>query len=232
MKTDSAMNNDLTESLFVRVGGLLGFLIVALAFVVNFVLIRPPAEGAAALVQPKAYISDQAGRMAIANGLRNLIFFCVPFWAAALFTFTRRSATLASNPWGMVGLLGAVAVMAMGTIANGIQTVIFLNYGGVSEQRDVFLALWAVTHVLFSAAPVGTAAMVTGFSLAGWRSGALPTWLVALGFIFAAATIISCVGIVSAMTGGWAAKVMSMFIPLSLVWLLSTSVLMVRRPSA
>jgi hypothetical protein len=178
MKTDSAMNNDLTESLFVRVGGLLGFLIVALAFVVNFVLIRPPAEGAAALVQPKAYISDQAGRMAIANGLRNLIFFCV------------------------------------------------------SEQRDVFLALWAVTHVLFSAAPVGTAAMVTGFSLAGWRSGALPTWLVALGFIFAAATIISCVGIVSAMTGGWAAKVMSMFIPLSLVWLLSTSVLMVRRPSA
>jgi hypothetical protein len=226
------MRDRLTESsLFVRVGGLLGLLMVVLAFIVNFIFIKPPVDGAVALTELKSYISEQAGRMAVANGMRNLIFFCVPFWAAALFTFTRRNEPLASNPWGMVGLLGAVAVMAMGTIANGIQTVIFLNYGGVSEQRDIFLALWAVTRVLFTVAPVASAAMVSGFSLAGWRSGALPKWLIALGLIFAAATIIACVGIVSAMTGGWAAKVMSMFIPLSLVWMLSTSVMMVRRPA-
>lgn len=221
------------ETTIVRVGGLLGFLMIGIAVLVNYVLFEPPPGGAAALAEPKTYISDQAGRMAIANGMRNLVFFCIPFWAAGVYTFTRPSPTLASNPWGIVGLLGAVTVTAVGTIANGVQTAIFLNYGGVSEQRDIFLVLWGVTRVLFGAAQVGTAAWVAGFSLAGWRSGAMPRWLVALGLIFAAATLLTWgVGIVSVMTGGWAEKVQSVTMPLTLVWLLSTSVLMVRRATA
>lgn len=42
------------------------------------------------------------------------------------------------------------------------------------------------------------------------------------------AVIISCVDFVSALTGGWVEKVQSLFIPLSLVWLLSSSVLKAR----
>ena len=232
MKTDSATSDDSRDAVIVRVAGLLGFLMVGIALVVNLVLFDSPTEGAAALAEPKTYISDQAGRMAIANGLRNLVFFCIPFWAAGLYTFTRCSPTLASNPWGIVGLLGAVAVATVGTITNGVQTATFLNYGGISEQRDTFLLLWSVTDVLFAAAQVFTAVWAAGFSLAGWRSGAMPRWLVGLGLITAAATLLTCVGIVSVMTGGWAQKVQLVSLPLTLVWILSASVLMVRRPSA
>lgn len=71
--------------------------------------------------------------------------------------------------------------------------------------------------------------MAAGLSLAGWRSGTLRGWLVALGFILAAATLLTCFGMVSLITGGWAAMVQLVAVILTLVWLLSTSVLMVRR---
>ena len=43
--------------------------------------------------------------MAIVNGLRNLVFFCLLFWAAGLYAFTRRSATLATDAWGFQELM-------------------------------------------------------------------------------------------------------------------------------
>ncbi len=232
MKTDSTKSDEIREAMFVRIGGLLGFLLLGIILVINFVLLEPPAGGGAAPAEPKSYIVEHAGRMAIANGLRNLMFFCLLFWAAGLYTFTRRGATLATNAWGLLGLLGAAAAATMGIIANGVETVIFLNYGGVSEQRDVFLLLWSVTGVLYVVPQVGTAAMAAGFSLAGWRSGALPRWLVAVGLLVTAASLLTCVGIVSVMTGGWAGMAQSVGVLLTLVWMLSISVLMVRRASA
>lgn len=217
------------ETTIVRVGGLAGFLILGIVLVVTFVLFEPPPEGGAALADPKTYISEQAGRMAIVNGLRNLMFFSLLCWAAGLYTFTRRSATHVTNGWGVLGLLGAAAAAIVTTIANSVETAIFLNYGGVSEQRDMFVLLWGLTRALYVVPQVGTAAYAAGFSLAGWWSGALPRWLVALGLIVAAACLITCVGVVSAMTGGWADKVQIVAVLLTLVWLLCTSVLMVRR---
>jgi hypothetical protein len=229
MATAAVYHIEKGETAIVRVGGLLGLLIVGIALVNPFVLYEPPPGGGAALAEPKTYISDQAGRMAIVNGLRNLMFFCLLFWAAGLYPFTRRSATPATNAWGFLGLAGAAAAATTATIANGVETAIFLNYGGVSEQRDVFRLLWGLTGVLYVVPQVGTAAMSAGFSLAGWWSGALPRWLVALGLIVAAACLLTCVGIVSTMTGGWADKVQIVAVVLTLLWLLCTSVLMVRR---
>ncbi len=217
------------ETTIVRVGGLLGLLMVGIALVVPLVLLEPPPGGGPPPPEPKTYISDHAGRMAIVNGLRNLMFLCLLFWATGLYTFTRHTTTLATNAWGFLGVLGGAAAATMGTIANGVETAIFLSYGGVSEHRDAFLLLWGVAGVLYVVPQVGTAAMAAGFSLAGWRSGAHPKWLVAVGLIVAVASLLTCVGIVSVMTGGWGEKVQSVGVLLTLVWLLCTSVLMVRR---
>ena len=220
------------ETAIVRIGGLLGLLIVGIALVVPFVLLALPPGGGAAPADPKTYLSDQAGRMAIVNGLRNLMFFCLLFFGAGLYTFTRRSAPLETNAWGVLGLLGATAAATMGTVANGVETALFLNYGGVSEQREVFLVLWGVAGVLYVVPQVGTAAMAAGFSAAGWRSAALPKWLVAVGLTVAATTLLTCIAIASVMTGGWAEKVQLVAVVLTLLWLLCASVLMVWRPGA
>ena len=231
MGTGSVHGSDQTDGTLLRVGGLLGFLILGVFVVVNFLLIDPPPSGAAP-AELKSYLSDQAGTMAIANGLRNLAFFCVPFFAVGVYTLTGRSATLAGNAWGIVGLLGAAALMTMGTISNAIQTLIFLNIKNVSERPEIFLLLWSLTRVLFRAAQLCSGAMLAGFSIAGWRFAAMPTWLVVVGLIAATANLLTCVGIASVMTGGWASNVRVVAEPLGLVWFLWVSVLMVRRASA
>ena len=109
------------------------------------------------------------------------------------------------------------------------QATIYLNYDGIFEQRDVFLLLWSLLRVLWVVPQVGIAAMAVGFGFAGWRSGTLSKWLVALGLILGATTLLTCFGMVSVVTNGWALTVQNVAIVLTLLWLLSMSVLMVRR---
>ncbi len=156
-------------------------------------------------------------------------FFCMPFFAVGLYTFTARGTTFTANACGIVGLLSTAALAAALSIANGIETFTFVNTGNLSERPEIFLLLRSLSRVLFRAAEVFTPAMMAGFSLAGWRSGAMPRWLVALGLIGAAAWLLIGVGMASALSGGWAAKLRLVAEPVVLVWSLCTGVLMVRR---
>jgi len=233
METGSALGSDRMDGALMRLGGLLGFLNFAIFVVVNFLLIGDLPPDGAGSAELKAYISDQAAPMAIANGLRNLALFCFSFFAAAVYTLIRRGKTSMAKGWGIVGLLGAVALMTMGTLANAIQTLIFVDIDGLSEQPMIFQLLWNLSRLLFrTSQAVFAGIFFVGFSIAGWRSAAMPRWLAVLGLIAAATALVTAVGIASVMAYGWAWNVRTVAEPLGAVWFLCVCVLLIRRAAA
>ena len=233
METASTLGSDRTDGALVRLGGLLGFLNFGIFVVVNFLLIGDLPPDGAGSAELKAYISDQADSMAIANGLRNLAFFCFAFFAAAVYTLIGRSKTPIGKAWGIVGLLGAVALMTLGTLANAFQTLIFVNIDGLSERAEIFQLLWNLSRLLFrTAQAVFAGIFFVGFSIAGCRSAVMPRWLAVLGLVAAAAALVTAVGIASVMAGGWAWNVRVVAEPLGAVWFLCVCVLLIRRAAA
>ncbi|MCI0330224.1 MAG: hypothetical protein L0196_04635 [candidate division Zixibacteria bacterium] len=220
------------EATLVRLGGLAGLLMLGLYVAINFILTEgPPASGSPEEI--KAYISNQAGAMAIANGLRYLALFCAAFIAVGLYTLTGRGAPLTGNGWGIVGLLGAAALMATGVVSNTIRTMAFLNLSNLSEQPEHFMLQWNLSGVLFRVAQLFSGMMIAGFSIAGWQSATIPKWLTAAGLLFAASGLLTAVCIAWTMTDSraWYLLMWTRDI-LGLVWFLGASIQMLRRASA
>jgi Domain of unknown function (DUF4386) len=229
MNTISAQSTVAREATLVRLGGLAGLSVFGLYILVQFVLGFPGPSG----VPPgelKTYVSEHASTAAVANGLRYLVFPCIAFLAVGMYTLTGRGATLTGNGWGILGLLGAAALMANGVIANTLLTMTYLNFANLSEQPEHFMLQRNLSRLLFSVGQLFWGLMIAGFSIAGWQSATVPRWLVIPGLLFAALGLFNAVLIAWIMTGGrapelhlWAQTFLGSF------WVLGVSILMVRR---
>jgi hypothetical protein len=178
----------------------------------------------------KTYILDHANAMAVGNGLRYLVLLCIGFFAVGMYTFTGRGATLTGNAWGILGLLGAAALMANGAISNAVLTFAYLSFAKLSEQPEHFMLEWKLSRVLFTVGQLFWGLMIGGFSIAGWQSAAVPKWLVIPGLLFAALGVFNVVFIAWTMAGGWAPDVLGLVqIVVGLFWLPVVSVLMIWR---
>jgi hypothetical protein len=232
MNTVSPQSTVAREASLVRLGGLAGLLNIGLYLSFTLVLTRFPGPSSVPLGELKTYVSDHASVMAVTNGLRYLVLLCIAFFAVGMYTLTSRGATRTGtgNAWGILGLLGAAALMANGMIANTVRAMAFLNSANLSEQPEHFMLLWNLSRILFMVGQLFWGLMLAGFSIAGWQSAAVPRWLVIPGLLFAASGLFSVVFIAWTMTGGRAPELLYWpQIFLGLFWLLSASVLMVRK---
>jgi hypothetical protein len=71
--------------------------------------------------------------------------------------------------------------------------------------------------------------MIAGFSVARLRTATTPRWLGLVGLTAATLSLFIAFGMAWAVTGGWAAQLRSVAQPIIMVWVLSISVLMIRR---
>lgn len=210
---------------FTRLGGfaLLGGFVIHI--VVNNVLKTFPPESPS-LAELEAYLVQEASTWAVVHGLRYLAFVGIAIFAAALFTLTGRPWGSPSTGWGLVGLLGAAFLVINGSMTNGIETLVFMDFERLSADPGLFWAFFHLTRVLFTAEVVSWGMIIGGFSAAGWSSATLPRWLAAFGFVSAILCVSTGVFIVSIMTDGPAVLLADIAALSGLAWFLVTGILL------
>ena len=131
--------------------------------------------------------------------------------------------------WAKVGLLGIVWMCGVGAIANSAEIIAVWRIETLEAQPQLLTGLWSSSIVLFTSAMVPWATAILSFSIAGRISGVIPVWLAGLGLIMAISGLMTGIGIVSAVTGGWAEIPSFVAFILVNIWVFVVSVLMLRK---
>lgn len=174
----------------------------------------------------RAYLEREASNWAIVHGFRYVAFACVVLFAAALFSRCVSRTTGSSLGWAVMGLLGTAIWVTNGVVTNGLEILAFIDDVRIAAQQELFWLLFDLTRVLFTAEIAAWSITIFGFSMAGWRSGAIPIWLCVLGFSAAAGDMASSVLVIPVMAGGWAAVLADLATIASLTWFLCMGILM------
>lgn len=206
-----------------RVGGLAIIAGMVIHIVLNAVLKEFPPENPTS-PELQEYLAREAGNWGIVHGFRYLAFTCIVLFAAGLFSRTCRIHTGSCDGWGVVGLLGAAIFVTNGVVTNGIETLAFLDSPLIAQDQNLFWLLFRMTRILFTAEVTTWSILILGFSVAGWRSAAIPKWISVLGFVQVAAGMTSGVFITSALAEGWAAIPLEVASVTGLFWFLSTGI--------
>jgi hypothetical protein len=212
----------------IRLGGLAVVVSLVIHVILNMVLKEfPPTDPTVAELQ--AYLSSQAGTWAIVHGFRYVVFACLVLFAAGL--FVRTCCTRAVRPigWGVVGLLGMAAWVTNLVVTNGIEMLAFLDHEDISQHPILFWLLFRLTRILFAAEVAIWSIAILGFSIAGWRSGTIPKWLVALGLLQVTAGLLTGGFIVSIVNEGWATIFIEVAAISGLVWFVGVGIHMLMR---
>lgn len=212
----------------IRIGGVAVVLALSLHMFLNGVLKKFPPENPS-LAELQAYLSAEAGTWAVVHGLKYLALVGLVLFAAGVYARTSRTGGALDGGWGVVGLLGTAIHVTNAMVANGIEVLAFYDFARLSEEPNLFWLLFYVVRVLFTAEIVAWGLVIFGFSMAGYQSVRLPRWITALGFVSAAACLISGVFIVSVLTDGWATTVMNLAAMSGLAWFASVGVFMLLR---
>lgn len=221
-------STDRRDGGLIRIGGVAVVLALSLHMFLNGVLKKFPPENPS-LAELQAYLSAEAGTWAVVHGLKYLALVGLVLFAAGVYARTSRTGGALDGGWGVVGLLGTAIHVTNAMVANGIEVLAFYDFARLSEEPNLFWLLFYVVRVLFTAEIVAWGLVIFGFSMAGYQSVRLPRWITALGFVSAAACLISGVFIVSVLTDGWATTVMNLAAMSGLAWFASVGVFMLLR---
>ncbi|MEZ5347315.1 MAG: hypothetical protein R2681_17340 [Pyrinomonadaceae bacterium] len=146
-----------------------------------------------------------------------------------MYSRTCRRSQNEASAWGVVGIIGTSIFVTNGIITNGIEILAFINLELISKQQEFFWLLFRLTRVLFTAEVVTWSFLIFGFSIAGWISKTLPKWLALLGLLNTVFGILAGVFIVSVISDGKFAVLMTAAEFTGLIWFAATAVLMIVR---
>jgi len=223
--------NPAAHSGLIRIGGLAGFLCIALFILINWVLKEfPPMDGPSP-AELQAYLTREAGTWAVVHALRFVVFAIFPLYVVGLFLRIRSRGVPAANGWGIVGLVAATMLGTAGFVTNTLETFTFLDDPLVSGNPDLFWLLFWITRFLFTAVVLFWGMVLVGFSVGGLRSGALPRWLAGAGVAVGALDVVHSVFLVSVMTGGWATALTPVVGLSSVAWFGTSGVFLMLRGS-
>jgi len=212
----------------IRLGGLAVILALAIHMIVNGVVKEFPPQNPS-LAELKSYLSAQASTWAAVHGLKYLALVGLVLFAAGAYARTCCSRVSMAAGWGIVGLLGTAIHVTNAMIANGIEVLAFYDFSRLSEEPSLFWLLFYVVRTLFTAEVVAWGLVIFGFSMAGFQSRRIPLWITVLGFISAAACVLSGAFVVSVLTEGRAVPLIDAATLTGLAWFASVGVFMVLR---
>jgi hypothetical protein len=212
----------------IRVGGVAMLAGFAIHIAANFVIKEfPPTDPT--LEELRTYLGAQAATWKIVHAMRYAAIACLAVFYAGLFARTRCGGA-STGGWEFVGLIGGALHLSNLLITNGLETFAFLDFNLLSGRPELFWLVFHATRVLFDAEIVAWAIVILGFSVAGWRSRALPRLIAALGFIAAPLGMASAFLVGSdATTGDWVAMTSDAATLTSLAWFVGAGATMVIR---
>jgi hypothetical protein len=230
MTAAGIITSQATHASFVRLGGLAGLLMVLMALTLNFALTPTPYPAFDAPIDEiAAYVDEHAGVLAVANALRWVVFVLLPFFAVGFYRFASGQDDGPHRSWAMVGVLAAVWIPAVGTVANSIEVAGIWKVDEVAQQPQLLMACWVISSAIFITVQAAWGMLALAFSVAGWLAEVIPGWLAGLGAVTFVTCISGTVGVMSVLDGGWAEAPAFASYGLFPLWLTITSVHMVRR---
>jgi len=213
---------------FVRLGGIAGLLATTLAIVINFILLSPPPPYNSSLDVITTFLEQEVEMIVLSTGLRYIVWPLGLIFAVGLYQFIRGDEDGNHRSWAKIGILGIVWMCSMGAVANSAEIIAAWRIETLGTQPQLLTGLWSISIVLFTSAMVPWATAILSFSIAGRLSGVLPVWIAGLGLVMAILGLLTGIGIVSAVTGGWAEIPSFSAFVLVNIWVLAVSVLMLR----
>jgi hypothetical protein len=212
-----------------RAGGLAGLLFVIVALVALFLPGTPPKADEVSKIS--SYLTDKRGSILASDFLLGIAFTFFLIFVGALRTRFGAGDRDGLRPGSIAlagGVAGAVLIFAGASVLSG---VVFQ----VAKAGDANLnhALYDVSNDLFIMAGFAFAVFFLGAALAIRATGAFPSLLAPAALVIALLSLISCVGLFA--TSGFFAigGAFGFIVPvLSVLWVLTVSVLLLRPESA
>ena len=216
----------------VRLGGLTMLIGLVIHVVANMVLKTMPSLDLT-LPELQTYLSNESDTWTIVHGMRYVALFCIVIFSAGLFVQTCcHQASRTTIGWGVLGLIGTTLMMSNLMITNGIEILTFIDFGHLSEQKELFWLLYYLTRVLWTAEIATWGVFILGFSIAGLQSRTIPKWIVILGLICTLACLLSAIFVVSILKGGWAILFIEVASLTGLLWFASVGIYMLFRKNS
>jgi hypothetical protein len=117
----------------------------------------------------------------------------------------------------------------MGFPANAAATIALWRLPVLGDQPELLMMLWSMSVVWFFGAVMLWGIGVGGFSVAGWRSGHMPRWLSVLGMLVGVVGVVGGIGVNFLLRHELlAGALLSTFGLLLPVWLVATSIILIR----
>lgn len=206
-----------------RIGAVAGIAFIVLSFA-SLTLAPPPPGLDASAAEVVDFFADNTG------GLQAMaLLFAVSIAAATVWFGAVRAHVWAGGddaPWGTVATVGmavvAVTWLLMAVLVSGVALQL--------DELDPSVVLFAGTLADMAnfASQLGIALLALGVSAGAWERGSLPRWLVVVGGVMAALSLVSTAGF--ATDAGWVdATLYAAWLPF-VVWFVGVSVVLWRSP--
>lgn len=209
---------------FSSVAGVAGLTCAALGLVIGILEAGAPAFNAP-LPEVLDFLRNGSGVLYAGSVLRFLLLPLLPLIAVGIYAWLGAAA----GAWRLVGLLGLALVPAIGFPANSAAAIALWRLPVLEDQTQLLTMLWSMSAVWFFGAVMLWGIGVGSFSVAGWQSRRMPRWLSALGIVVGAVGVVSGVGVNPLVHRELlAALALSTFGLLLPVWLVATSIMLLR----
>ncbi|HMQ24774.1 MAG TPA: hypothetical protein PKA98_02205 [Acidimicrobiales bacterium] len=206
-----------------RIGAVAGIAFIVLSFA-SLTLAPPPPGLDAGAAEVVDFFADNTG------GLQAMgLLFAVSIAALTVWFGAVRGHVWAGGddaPWGTVATVGtavvAVAWLLIAALVSGVALQL--------DELDPSVVLFAGTLADMAnfASQLGLALLALGVSVGAWERGSLPRWLVVVGAVNAAVSLVSTAGF--ATDAGWVeATLYAAWLPF-VVWFVGVSVVLWRSP--
>lgn len=211
---------------FINVGGISIIVGLGIHIVANMFIKKMPPQDPN-FEELSLYLSSEVSSWAIVHGLRYAAIVCIVLFACALYMKT----TSGEHPengrgWQLVGLFGAILMMANLLITNAVEILAFLDFSELDEQESLFWLLFNLTRVLFTTEIITWGIFIFGFSMAGIIGGSFPRWISYLGIVCGVFCLFAAVFVVNIFQGGGAGIIIEIGTITGLLWFISTGIYM------
>lgn len=208
-----------------RIGGAAGIVFVIL-FVIGVVVAGDGPLHSDDIAEVRSFFEEDGDQYLMAEWLFGVaaVLFLIPFAAALRSVLTRNNRS--TDVWPLVAFTGAVLFAVFVAIAAVPEGAVAL--GDIDELDDSTIrAMLYMDAVAFAIVPLGMALLLAGASVAMLETRKFGRWLGAAGLVVALLAVVGRLWVVSGDPEGVLAMLGFLSLPLSALWLLVVSAMMV-----
>lgn len=207
---------------FRQIAGIAGVVfVVLLAITIALTAGEPsPADPLSDVVD---YYQDDAGLIEVALGLGTAAILLLPVWLVGIVGRLGGQ----GEPWAVVGLVGGAIIVAAATVQGAFDAALVLRHEQLGDDSFTLL-LWDLRNITFAGITIAGAVLLGGLSIATLLRGGLPAWLGWLGAVGALAGAVGAIPIVALADGSDIGLFAFAWFIIFLLWVLISSVLLIR----